>query len=159
MAKRTRRRFFVLAAIAFWIGVSDAAAQTRQAPRPWVEFPACGYQRNVAWFDLEYCGAVFDKPITMMRQNPTRWYLLIDGFSSKDEPSDLARRRAWGAWFHVVENLGERPDRILLRWRRLPTISRGEHPAVRVWLVEWGKEFPPLEWSEKGNLLSTAAPN
>ena len=131
-----------------WLAASDVAAQTAQASHPWIEFPTCSYQRNVAWFDLEYCGAVFGQPINALRANPKRWYLLIDGFSSKDETSDLARRRAWGAWFHVVENLGEQPDRILLRWKRLPTASRGDHPAIRVWLVECGKSFPPLGWDD-----------
>jgi len=123
----------------------SAFAQDAATKEPWVEFAPCRYQRNIAYFDLEHCNRVFDDPLALMRTDPKRWYLLIDGYAFADEKHDLARRRAGGAWFHVVYNMGERPDRILLRWKHMPTNSGRDDPAVRVWLVEWGKPFPLLE--------------
>ena len=135
--------------IADSLGAQASLTQDHRSGSPVLAFKSCTYGPNVTRFDLEACAAWLDETVTALRNRPNGWYLVVDGFATADEHADVARLRAWSAWFHLTENLGERPDRIFLRSKRLLNPGSGQNrPGLRFWLVAWGTPLPPLRWDE-----------
>jgi hypothetical protein len=118
-------------------GVSSATADT--------EIGFCYYDKDSARFDSCSCGAIVDYGVTEIEKLKGS-ILLIDAYSTLDEPRGVEVRRARWAQEYTVGNRGADPSRVLIRWIRLPVYARtGQRQRLRVTILRPGTPLPPMQ--------------